>query len=87
MFNGVPSLRGGTTKQTIENDANDRTAQQFFATADEIRAENYNLSFNLYLKIVYEQVNYTAPKVIIQRITQMDEERKQLMNELGGLLG
>jgi len=81
------SLRGGTTKQTIENDANDRTAQQFFATADEIRAENYNLSFNLYLKIVYEQVNYTAPKVIIQRITQMDEERKQLMNELGGLLG
>ncbi len=65
----------------------DRTAQQFFVTADEIRAENYNLSFNLYQKIVHEQVNYTAPKVIIERISKMDEERKQLMNELGGLLG
>jgi type I restriction enzyme M protein len=67
--------------------SNDRTAQQFFVTADEIRAENYNLSFNLYQKIVHEQVNYTAPKVIIERISKMDEERKQLMNELGGLLG
>ncbi len=67
--------------------ANDRTARQFFVTADEISAENYNLSFNLYQEIVHEQVNYTAPKVIIERISKMDEERKQLMNELGGLLG
>jgi type I restriction enzyme M protein len=66
---------------------NDRTAQHFFVTSGEIRKEGYNLSFNLYQEIVHERVNYTAPKVIIERIAQMDEERKQLMNELGGLLG
>jgi type I restriction enzyme M protein len=67
--------------------SNDRKAQHFFVTAGEIRKEGYNLSFNLYQEIVHEQVNYTAPKVIIERIAQMDEERKQLMKELGGLLG
>lgn len=66
---------------------NDRTAQHFFVSADEIRAENYNLSFNLYQEIVHEQVNYDSPKDIIQRIAKLDGERKQLMNELGGLLG
>jgi len=75
---------GATVTEPVEVD---RTAQQFFVTADEIRAEDYNLSFNLYQKIVHEQVNYTAPKVIIERISRMDEERIQLMNELGGLLG
>ena len=64
-----------------------RTGQHFFVPASEIRAENYNLSFNLYQEIVHEQVNYDSPKIIIQRIAKLDDERKQLMNELGGLLG
>lgn len=70
-----------------EGSPGNRTGQHFFVSASEIRAENYNLSFNLYQEIVHEQVNYTAPKVIIERISKLDEERKQLMKELGGLLG
>lgn len=81
------SLRGGTTMQSVEQASNDRTAQHFFVTADEIRAESYNLSFNLYQEIVHEQVNYASPADIITRIAKLDDKRKQLMNELGGLLG
>jgi type I restriction enzyme M protein len=80
------SLAGDATKQSDDSELNDRTAQYFFVNADEIRAENYNLSFNLYQEIVHEQVNYDSPKDIIRRITKMDDERKQLMNELGGLI-
>lgn len=65
----------------------DRTAQQFFVTADEIRAENYNLSFNLYQQMVYEKVHYDHPKEILERIAQLDNERNELIKELGGLLG
>lgn len=65
----------------------DRTAQQFFVTADEIRAENYNLSFNLYQQMVYEKVHYDHPKEILKRIAQLDNERNELIKELGGLLG
>ncbi len=65
---------------------NDRTAQHFFVPADEIRAEKYNLSFNLYQEIIYEEVQYDSPKDIIGRIETLDKERKDLMKELGGLL-
>ncbi|MCW3807061.1 type I restriction-modification system subunit M [Plebeiibacterium marinum] len=67
--------------------AQDRSSQHFFVSVDEIREENYNLSFNLYQEIVYEEIKYDSPKVIIDRISQLDMERKDLMKELGGLLG
>lgn len=65
----------------------DRTAQHFFVPVDEIRKENYNLSFNAYQEIVYEEVQYDAPGDIMERIKKLDSERNELMNELGGLLG
>jgi type I restriction enzyme M protein len=74
------------SKQPDDKD-NNRTAQHFFVSADEIRKEKYNLSFNLYQEIVYEEVQYDPPKTIIERIETLDNERKNLMKELGGLLG
>lgn len=65
---------------------NDRTAQHFFVDAEEIRKENYNLSFNLYQEIVYKEVKYDTPKEIMKKIGKIDEERKTLMDELEGLL-
>ncbi|PWE00494.1 class I SAM-dependent DNA methyltransferase [Marinilabilia rubra] len=64
----------------------DRTAQHFFVPADEIRKENYNLSFNTYQEIVYEEVQYDAPGDIMERIKKMDSERDDLMNELDKML-
>ncbi|PLX10174.1 MAG: hypothetical protein C0594_05230, partial [Marinilabiliales bacterium] len=70
----------------------DRTAIHFFVPADDIRNEDYNLSFNLYQEIVYEEVKYDSPKDIIngndkrKGIRKLDQEREQLMKDLEGLL-
>lgn len=72
--------------QTYYGAENDRTAQHFFVPADEIRAQNYNLSFNLYQEVVYKEVKYDAPLTIIERIETLDKERQDLMKALGGLL-
>lgn len=64
-----------------------RTGQHFFVDANEIREEGYNLSFNLYQEMVYQEVQYDKPADIISRIEKLDEERRLLMKELGGMLG
>jgi type I restriction enzyme M protein len=63
-----------------------RKGQHFFVPANEIRKEDYNLSFNLYQEMVYEEVKYDPPKYIISRIEELDEERIELMKDLGGML-
>jgi len=73
--------------QNLSAFGDDRTAQQFFVPVDEIRKENYNLSFNLYQEIVHEEIQYNSPKEILKKISQLDNERNDLMKELGGLLG
>lgn len=64
-----------------------RTGQHFFVDANEIREEGYNLSFNLYQEMVYQEVQYDKPADIISRIEKLDEKRRLLMKELGGMLG
>lgn len=87
--NNIPDIierfRKLDSKEQQKNNA-DRTAQQFFVPVDEIIAENYNLSFNLYQEIVYEEVKYNPPKEIIIKISVLDKERTNLMKELGGLI-
>lgn len=63
-----------------------RTGQHFFVSADEIRDEGYNLSFNLYQEVVYEEVKYDSPKKIIAKIGDLDKDRMDLMKELNNLL-
>lgn len=63
-----------------------RTGQHFFVSADEIREEGYNLSFNLFQEVVYEEVKYDPPKQIIERIGELDKDRMDLMKELNNLL-
>ncbi|MCF8363446.1 MAG: type I restriction-modification system subunit M [Prolixibacteraceae bacterium] len=66
--------------------ASKRTGKHFIVPASEIRNENYNLSFNLYQEIVYEEVEYDKPEELIGRIKKLDIERGDLMKELENLL-
>lgn len=63
-----------------------RTEQSFFVPADEIRANSYDLSINRYKEVVYEEVTYEKPNVILEQIAQIDQERQELLNELKELL-
>ncbi|MDC1107384.1 class I SAM-dependent DNA methyltransferase [Prolixibacteraceae bacterium] len=63
-----------------------RTAQSFMVPVEEIVENDWDLSINRYKEIVYEEIAYDAPNVIIDRIDDLDAERSQLLNELKEML-
>jgi type I restriction enzyme M protein len=68
--------------ETLTHDYSDRTSQSFLVPFKEIKANDWDLSINSYKEIVYEEVIYDAPKIIIDRITDTEKERSKLMSNL-----
>lgn len=68
--------------ETLTHDYSDRTSQSFLVPFKEIKANDWDLSINSYKEIVYEEVVYDAPKIIIDRITETEKERSKLMSNL-----
>jgi type I restriction enzyme M protein len=60
----------------------DRTSQSFLVPFKEIKENDWDLSINRYKEIVYKEVKYDAPTVIIDRIDTLAREREQLMKQL-----
>ena len=63
-----------------------RTDQSFLVPVDEIIANDYDLSINRYKEIVYEEVEYAAPKDLIAEIEDLDKQRSQALLNLKALL-
>lgn len=63
----------------------DKTSQSFLVPMADIKANDWDLSINRYKEIVYEEVEYDAPKVILDRIKGISEERQELLKQLAGL--
>lgn len=59
-----------------------RTDQSFFVPVEEIRENNYDLSINKYKEIEYEEVVYDEPKVILERVKQLEKEITEGIDEL-----
>lgn len=78
----IPS--GDATKQS---DFNDRTEQSFLVPFTEIKDNDWDLSINRYKEIVYKEIEYDAPEVIISAIEKLDQDRQQALTELKTLLG
>ncbi len=83
--NDIPDIITRYHNQANEQDRT-RTNQSFFVPAQEIRDNGYDLSINRYKEVVYEEVSYEKPAVILERIAEIDRERQVLLNELKGLL-
>lgn len=64
-----------------------RTEQSFLVPFDEIKANDWDLSINRYKEIVYEEVEYDPPAVIIEQIEALDKERQQALAALKEMLG
>lgn len=69
-----------------EEKSRTRLNQSFFVPADEIRANNYDLSINKYKETVYERKQYDAPNVILERLEKLDLEIMNVRKELEGML-
>lgn len=63
-----------------------RTEQSFFVTKEEIVENGYDLSINKYKEIVYEEVIYDAPEVILSRIKNLESEITKGLEELERML-
>lgn len=67
---------------TCTHDFADRKSQSFLVPFKEIKENDWDLSINRYKEIVYEEVDYDAPEVILERMNKLDEERKKLRGKL-----
>jgi type I restriction enzyme M protein len=68
--------------ETLTHDYSDRTSQSFLVPFKEIKENDWDLSINSYKEIVYKEVIYDAPKIIIERIAETEKERSKLMSNL-----
>ena len=73
--------------QNLDNEKDrKRTEQSFFVPKSEIVANNYDLSINKYKEVVYEKVEYPAPKVLIGEIKDLQKEISSDLIELEKML-
>lgn len=79
--NDIPDIIARFNKLEAEKDRK-RTEQSFFVPVEEIRENDYDLSINKYKEIEYEEVEYEAPGVILERIEALEKEIMQGLQEL-----
>ncbi len=64
-----------------------RTDQSFLVPKCEIADNDYDLSINRYREVEYEVVEYDPPKVILERLAELEEEIAKGREELEEMLG
>jgi type I restriction enzyme M protein len=65
----------------------DRKGKYFFVPVQEIRDNNYNLSFNSYNEAEHDETVYEEPKVILQQLKELEVKIKLGIAELEEILG
>jgi type I restriction enzyme M protein len=68
--------------ETLTHDFSDRTSQSFLVPFKEIKEKDWDLTINRYKNILYEEVKYEEPKLILDRIESLSNERNQILNKL-----
>ena len=64
-----------------------RTDQSFTVPKADIAANDYDLSINRYKEIVYEEIDYPAPVVILDELTVLEDEIQKGIDDLKAMLG
>lgn len=83
--NDIPDIIARFHNREAEKDRK-RTEQSFFVPVEEIRENDYDLSINRYKEIVYEEVQYEEPKIIIEKVKKLEEEIVKGIKELEEML-
>ncbi len=63
-----------------------RTDQSFLVPKDEIAGNDYDLSINRYKEVIYEAVEYDPPKVILEKLVNLESEIVKGQKELEKML-
>lgn len=81
----IPDIINHFRKRKTEKPA-DRKGKYFFVPISEIKANGYDLSISRYKEIVYEEVHYEKPDVIIKKIETLESEIQKELKDLKTLL-
>lgn len=83
--NDIPDLLQRWQTRNLKQDL-DRTKKAFFVPKAEIQANGYDLSINRYKEIEYEEVEYEPPKLILQKLRELEDQIRVDLEVLEGLL-
>lgn len=81
----LPDMIARWKNRDPEKDS-DRTAKHFFVPVDDIRKNKYDLSLNRYKETKYEEAVYEKPRVILQRMRDLEKGILKDIDELEGML-
>ncbi|HIF9338381.1 TPA: type I restriction-modification system subunit M [Photobacterium damselae] len=71
---------------TLAAEFGDKTQKAFMVSADDIKAQKYDLSINRYKEVVYVQESFEDPKVILGKLKALETEILADLKELEGML-
>ena len=83
--NDIPDIISRWNNPEAEKERK-RTEKSFPVPKEEIKANDYDLSINRYKEIVYEEVVYDAPSVILERVAGLELEIVNGVQELRGMV-
>lgn len=72
--------------RVADNDL-DQKGDHFYITLDEIKAHDYDLSFNKYKTFNYKPKNYEPPKKILETLLSLEKDIQKELNELNEMIG
>lgn len=85
--NNLPDVLARWQERNSGELKRERTEQSFCVPKADIAAQSYDLSLNRYKEVVHEEVEYRAPKEILESLAKLEAEIQQGMEELEGMLG
>jgi type I restriction enzyme M protein len=83
--NNIPDIIGRWHNRVGEGER-PRTAQSFLVPRAEIAGNEYDLSINRYREIVYDEITYDPPLVILDDLARLEEQIQRGMRELRAML-
>jgi type I restriction enzyme M protein len=84
--NNLPDILIRWTECNGKERERPRTAQSFCVPKAELVAQGYDLSLNMYKKVVHEEVAHRAPREILSDLANLEAEIQKDMKELEGML-
>lgn len=73
-------------KEKLRDDVVDRTSQHFYVPVSEIKENDFDLTFDGYKALHYQEEEYEPPKDLLKKLLECEKEIKEGMEELNRMI-
>lgn len=80
--NNLPDALARWQRRNDEELGRERTEQSFCVPKSEIAENDYDLSINRYKEIVHDEIEYPAPKVILDGLEELETQIQKVLDDL-----